>query len=98
MSAELARAGTAGLEGTYAFAVGDERFAVEVAGDDVRVHDGASPAAADAGVSADPETFFAVATGALTPRAAARSVRIAVTGDTRRMLALLGAFRLPAAQ
>lgn len=94
MGALLDRSDPGDLRGTFAFAVGDERFHVTVDADGARVHQGA-PAAPDLVASTDPTTFFALADRRLTPARAIRDGLLAVDGDRRLLDRLLTGFHLP---
>ena len=95
MGAVLDRTDTTGLQGTFAFTVGDELFYVTVADDAARVHQGVPPAA-EAHATTDPSTFFAIADGRLSPRQAMRDGLLVVDGDRRLLGRLLAGFHLPA--
>jgi len=89
MRAVLAREGGDVPDGLYAFAVGDERFWVRVAGGRASVRLGAAPYPPDLTVSCDLPTFLRLAEEGPGPG------DDGVSDDPERLAALLSGFRLP---
>jgi DNA-binding HxlR family transcriptional regulator/putative sterol carrier protein len=94
MGAVLSRTGHGDLRGTFAFSVGEERFAVTVTDDGARVAQGTAPDA-DVRATADPATFFALTDGRMTAARAVREGGLTVIGDRRLLDRLLTGFHLP---
>jgi len=95
MSAELRRAHPADLRGTFAFAVGDERFQVSVDDSGARLCQGV-PDHADVTLTSEPGGFLALATMQDTPSRAAAGGRVTIDGDPALMDRLFASFHLPA--
>jgi DNA-binding HxlR family transcriptional regulator/putative sterol carrier protein len=84
---------SAGLAETYEFRVGEEQFHVNADHGVVIARSGPAPVEPDLLIECDLPTFFALATGALSPPQAAQSGRLRVTGDRgvlKRAVAVLG--------
>lgn len=95
MRADAERSARAVPRGTIAFTVGDERFHLTADGQDVVLRDGVPPASPEVHVTADHDTFFALADRRLTPSAAIKQHRITVDGDRRLLDRFLAAVHLP---
>jgi DNA-binding HxlR family transcriptional regulator len=85
-----------GAAGTYAFEVGEERFHVTVSpAGAAELRDGVPAAEPDVRATLDLDTFFALASRALTARDAVAAGRATVAGDAGRLERLLAGFHLP---
>ena len=72
----------AGLDETYEFHVGEERFHVDARDGVARTRSGPAPVAADLLVRCDPHTFLGLVTGELTPARALRGRHAQLEGDS----------------
>jgi DNA-binding HxlR family transcriptional regulator len=70
---------------SYEFVVGEEHFHVAADRGRARARSGPVPGEATVRAECDLQTFFALAVGELTPRAAMRAHRVTVTGDTEAL-------------
>jgi len=90
MQAALRRGDQPAPPGTYAFAIGDERFYLHVGEHEVTLRDGIPPHPPDASLTAPPRTFYALATGA-----SLDNTDTEIHGDRGRMQKLLAGAILP---
>lgn len=91
MKARMDRAETDPPDGIFAFEAGREQFWLRVADGGSVLSDGVPPFKPDIRVEVDREGFFAIASGAQTPRRAGARIE----GDPEALEVLLRTFRLP---
>ena len=85
----------AGLDGVYAFVVGDERLHFVVADGSVDLRVGEPSSDPDLRVTCELQAFLALVSRSITPAEALRDGRLGVEGDAGRLAAFVASLHLP---